>query len=91
MVVVSPLISLMVDQVQELRQKGISAAILSSDTHKLHRSLLAAEDELASYSHLYCSPEAVVGEKWHEICTRPSISQRLIAIAIDEAHCVSKW
>ena len=42
-------------------------------------------------SLLYSSPEAILSDKWRGIFSSKSFSSRLVAVAIDEAHCVSKW
>ena len=86
-VVVSPLISLMQDQVSGLMGRGIRAAALNStqdwDTQKdVGRRYLRGELEL-----LYVSPERAVLASFHRLLLRGKISQ----IAIDEAHCLSQW
>ena len=92
-IVVSPLVSLMVDQVADLRLRGVCAAIMSG--HKgVHKNLLATDRdvEAGTFCLLFCAPEAIVGsEKWREMLLRPPLSERVVAVAIDEAHCVSEW
>ena len=88
--VISPLVSLMMDQVVNLRGRGVSAAIMSSGD-SVGEELLAGEEELAKCSLLFCAPEALVGSKWREILSKPVISDRIVAVIIDEAHCVSRW
>ncbi len=86
-VVVSPLIALMDDQVQSLRQAGVRAAALHSGlageaSSALWRSLLRDELDL-----LYVSPERLLnGVLLERLQERP-----LALFAIDEAHCVSQW
>ena len=91
--VVSPLLSLMIDQVSSLRVRGVSAAIMSG--HKgVDEKLLAADTdvEAGKYKLLFGAPEAIIGcEKWRELLLRPPLSDCIVAVAIDEAHCVSKW
>lgn len=83
----------MVDQVSSLLVRGVRAAIMSG--HKgVDRDLLAADSdvEAGKYNLLFCAPEAIIGcEKWRELLLKPPLSERVVAIAIDEAHCVSKW
>lgn len=80
--VVSPLLSLMHEQVAQLRSKGVAATATT---------LPGAESELSTCSLLYTSPEAILGDKWLNIFSSSSFSNSLVAIAIDEVHCVSKW
>ena len=88
--VVSPLISLMRDQITKLRERGVLAAVLSLDAEKFAESLVV-ENEISTCSLLYTSPEAILGDRWRTIFSNTSFSSRLVAVAIDEAHCVSKW
>jgi len=92
--VVSPLVSLMINQVESLRKRGVSAVILSGN-EGAERSLLAQEKDLSvsgKYSLLFTSPEAIVGvERWREKFIQPPLSDTVDAVAVDEAHCVSKW
>ena len=92
-IVVSPLVSLMVDQVASLRSRGVCAVIMSG--HRGVGSNLLATDrdvETGKFRLLFCAPEAIIGsEKWREMMLRPPLSERVVAVAIDEAHCVSKW
>jgi ATP-dependent DNA helicase RecQ len=86
-VVVSPLIALMQDQVDALRQAGVSAAFLNSTLSRaeqddVERQLLAGALDL-----VYVAPERLVQER-----TMSLLAQSEIALfAIDEAHCVSQW
>ena len=44
------------------------------------------------FSLLYAAPEAIISvEKWRTVLLNPPLSERIVAVAIDEAHCVSKW
>ena len=86
-IVVSPLISLMEDQVQQLRDEGIPAAFLNSSlTPSMRRQTLA---ELADGFEglLYVAPERFGSIEFQELVSR--LSPRLLAI--DEAHCISQW
>ncbi|TBR37151.1 MULTISPECIES: DNA helicase RecQ [Dyella] len=86
-IVVSPLIALMQDQVDALREAGVAAAYLNSsldaDTQRsVERQLLAGELNL-----LYVAPERLLTGRFLSL-----IEQTEIALfAIDEAHCVSQW
>lgn len=92
--VVSPPVSLMIDQVSSLRERGVSAAILSS--HELcDKSLLATDKALQTpgmFSLLFASPEAVIGAtKCRERVLDFPLTERIVAVAVDKVYCVSKW
>ena len=90
-IVVSPLVSLMVDQVSSLLSWGVSAAIMSSQ-REVDMKLLVSEQQMGVYSLLFAAPEAVIGErKWKEKLSEAPLHNHIVAVAIDEAHCVSKW
>ena len=89
-VVVSPPISLMEDQVASLRKRGVNAAIVTSGGG-VSNEFCAIDDDLGKYSHLFCAPEALISSRWREALERPVISDRIVALVVDEAHCVSKW
>ena len=89
--VVSPLVSLMVDQVSSLRSRGVAAAILSSQ-RSIDRRLLATEGDLSQFSLLFAAPEALVCvEKWRNRFLQPPLCDQVVAVAVDEAHCLSRW
>jgi ATP-dependent DNA helicase RecQ len=86
-IVVSPLIALMQDQVDALRQLGVRAAYLNSSLDAasaaaVERGLLAGE-----YDLLYVAPERLLTERFLGLLDRI----RIALFAIDEAHCVSQW
>ena len=85
--VISPLISLMKDQVNALTSMGIRAAYLNrSLSMALYNKAL---DNMAHgvYKIIYVAPERLVSEQFVAVCQSLEIS----LIAIDEAHCVSQW
>jgi ATP-dependent DNA helicase RecQ len=86
-IVVSPLIALMQDQVDALRQLGVRAAFLNSSldldaAHAVERSLRHGTLDL-----LYVAPERLLTER----CQSLLDSVEIALFAIDEAHCVSQW
>ena len=86
-VVVSPLISLMKDQVDALKECGVAAArIDSSLLPGEQREVLAAINN-KKLKLLYLSPERIVSDGFVELLRKTKLS----FIAIDEAHCVSMW
>ena len=64
-IVISPLISLMVDQVSSLRSRSVRAAIISSGG-KVGKELLATKSDFDNSHFLFCAPEALVVPKWRE-------------------------
>jgi len=86
-IVVSPLIALMQDQVDALREAGVSAAYLNSslgaeDQREVERRLLAGELNL-----LYVAPERLLTSRFLGLLEQTEVA----LFAIDEAHCVSQW
>ena len=89
--VVSPLISLMKDQVEKYSGKGVKCAYIGqeneSDSPSLDESILKGE-----YHILYSSPESLLGNnKWRDMLSSPVYQKNLVAIVVDEAHCVDSW
>ena len=86
-IVVSPLIALMQDQVDALREAGVRAAFLNSSLDR--REQEAVEWELAGgkLDLLYVAPERLVTDRMMTLLGRAKIA----LFAIDEAHCVSQW
>jgi len=86
-IVVSPLIALMQDQVETLRQLGVRAACLNSsleagEAFAVERKLVDGELDL-----LYVAPERLLTPRFLDLLDR----SELALFAIDEAHCVSQW
>ncbi|MCF4166163.1 DNA helicase RecQ [Zavarzinia compransoris] len=86
-IVVSPLIALMQDQVEALRQLGVRAAALNSaldgaEARAVERALLAGELDL-----LYVAPERLLTDRFLDLLDQAPLA----LFAIDEAHCVSQW
>jgi ATP-dependent DNA helicase RecQ len=86
-VVVSPLIALMKDQVDGLRQNGVRAAYLNSSQSRAERDDVERELRSGRLNLLYVAPERLMapGFTAHLRGTRPAF------FAIDEAHCISQW
>lgn len=85
--VISPLISLMQDQVRILNIHGIHAAYLNSSLSKEQLSLASRKVMHGDYKLLYLSPERLGTPSFQALCQKLSIS----LLCVDEAHCISKW
>ena len=88
--VVSPLISLMKDQVDGLRVDGVAASYLNSSLQPHERDEVLASIREDRCRLLYVSPERIVGEGSQSL-RRLLQHAGLRFIAIDEAHCISQW
>ena len=91
--VISPLLSLMVNQVSSLREVGIGAAILSSNKG-IHTSLVSTSKGIQAgvYRLLFSAPEAIVdSECWREMLLEEPLCHQVVAVVINEAHCMYKW
>ena len=86
-VVVSPLISLMQDQVKALNEAGIHAAYINSSLsdHQISMALEAAAN--GRYKIVYVAPERLESGEFIRFATRADISM----VTVDEAHCISQW
>ena len=89
--IVSPLVALMVDQVCSLRTRGVKAAIISGGAGGFDEDFIAKDKDLEECSLLFGAPEAFLRSKWRDTMEKPCISQRIVAVVIDEAHCVTMW
>ena len=90
-IVVSPLIALMQDQVDALRELGIAASFLNSslsgeEANRVERQMLAGDIKL-----LYVAPERLITSRFLDLLDRLRDDGKLSLFAIDEAHCVSQW
>ena len=90
-IVVSPLIALMQDQVDALKQLGVPAAFLNSsleaeEAQEVSRQLMRGELKL-----LYVAPERLLTEGFLNLLERLQQDNGIALFAIDEAHCVSQW
>ena len=85
--VVSPLISLMKDQVDALRENGVAAGCYNSALGEVEARRVLAELHAGSLKLLYVSPERLLSDGFMERIKSLPIS----LFAIDEAHCVSAW
>jgi ATP-dependent DNA helicase RecQ len=85
--VISPLIALMKDQVEQLRRRGIIATAIHSGMRKSEIDIALDNCIYGSTKLLYVSPERLKSDLFKERVQKMNI----ICIAIDEAHCISEW
>lgn len=88
-VVVSPLTSLMKDQVAKFSERGLKCAFVAEEqTDPAVKSAVAA----GHYQLVYLSPESLLCVlQWREMFRSAVYQRNLIAVVVDEAHCVEKW
>ena len=84
-VVVSPLIALVKDQVRAMTERNVTAVYLGGD--EALGKVCSGE-----YQLVYTSPEALLtDEQWRDILLNPVYQEQFVGLIVDEAHCVKKW
>lgn len=86
-VVVSPLISLMMDQVKALNEAGVHAAYINSSLTETQISRALELAESGRYQIIYAAPERLETPRFLDFACHTEISM----ITVDEAHCISQW
>ena len=86
-VVVSPLVSLMADQVRSLKEAGIRGAFLNSSLTPAQQAEVLARAQAGAYDLMYVAPERLADPRFTAFAREALIS----LVAVDEAHCVSQW
>ncbi len=86
-IVVSPLVALMENQVQDLKQRQIPAALLHSELPASQRKQVL--NTIANYRLLYLSPETLLSASVWERLLNPEL--KINALIVDEAHCLTQW
>ena len=90
-VVISPLVALMEDQVLQLRRRGIEAACLHGGIEPGQRRRILEQIDAGTLRLLYLAPERLQGEATRSLLQEQAASGQLVALAVDEAHCISAW
>jgi len=86
-IVVSPLISLMMDQVKALNQAGVHAAYINSALTENQITKALTNAAAGQYKIIYVAPERLETERFLAFAHRVNISM----VTVDEAHCISQW
>ncbi len=86
-VIFSPLIALMREQVNRLRELAIPAAYINSTLSPEEKATALQNAEHGRYKLLYIAPERQEDEEWQKVVQR----MRLGMVVVDEAHCISTW
>ena len=87
--VISPLVALMENQVQELRAKELPATILHSEISKNERTETLHNIQEQKYRLLYLSPETLLSPSVWQIISQLTI--KINGLIVDEAHCLAQW
>ncbi len=90
-VVISPLVALMQDQVSQLLARGIPAACLHRGLEPAERRQLLQRLAANRLRLLYLAPERLQAEATRQLLDDGLETGRLVALAVDEAHCISAW
>ncbi|SVD39906.1 uncharacterized protein METZ01_LOCUS392760, partial [marine metagenome] len=86
-IVVSPLISLMKDQVEHLKSKGIKSVAITSGMSKDEVDVALGNCIYGNYKFLYLSPERLQNKMVQERIRQMNVN----LITVDEAHCIAEW
>ena len=86
-IVITPLIALMKDQVDNLRNRGIKAAMIASGMTRRERNVAFENCVNGAYKFLYVSPERLSTEMFQNRLREMNVS----LLVVDEAHCISQW
>ncbi len=86
-VIFSPLIALMREQVNRLRELGLPAAYINSTLSLEEKAEVLKNAENGAYKLLYIAPERQEDESWQEVVQK----MKLGMVVVDEAHCISTW
>jgi ATP-dependent DNA helicase RecQ len=86
-IVITPLIALMKDQVENLKKKGIKAVAVYSGMHRNEIQIAFDNCCFGDIKFLYLSPERLQTEQFQQVVQK----MKVCLLAVDEAHCISQW
>ena len=86
--VISPLVYLIKDQVKSLQQKGIKASFIGAGQEEANfKEIVNGEMNI-----VYSSPEVMLAnDRWGEMICSEVYQQNVVTVAVDEAHCITQW
>jgi len=86
--VISPLVSLIKDQVKGLQKRGIKASFIGAGQEEANfKEIVNGEMNI-----VYSSPEAMLAnDRWREMICSQVYQKNVVAVAVDEAHCITHW
>ncbi|CRG99396.1 ATP-dependent DNA helicase Q1, putative [Plasmodium relictum] len=93
-IVISPLISLIQDQIKSLKKKNIVAETINSSLNKKENEriiTLLKDHDINEIKILYITPETATSEYFISLLKELYLNQRISLISIDEVHCISTW
>ena len=64
-----------------------------SSGNRVDKEYVTTNEDLqkSSLLHVFCAPEAIDLGNWRDVIAKPEISARIVAVVVDEVHCLSKW
>eukprot|EP00794_Sanderia_malayensis_P001537 gene1537-1700_t len=88
LIIICPLVSLMLDQVESLKRNGFNAAAI----YQGQDEKILSDIENGLISHVFASPESMMSlGRWRNMVNSYAYANHCVGIAVDEAHCISSW
>ena len=86
-VIISPLVALMKDQVRSMTERHVSSVYVGDADAETEAAVCSGHFQL-----VFISPEALLTDaRWRDMLLNPVYQENLVALVVDEAHCVKKW
>ncbi len=87
MLVISPLISIITNQIASLKKKGVTAAYAGDEDVVIKEAI-----KMGRYQLVFISPESLFCTiEWRRVLCTATHGSHLVGVVIDEAHCIKKW